>query len=699
MGMVCSEGHVYTLEGRETNRARMFSFGALSKRRVCACAIAAILACLAITLDLSIPLHARAGAGALSIVREFCQGFAKPDATPTFALMTIGLCFLFLFGFKKQPMRIHWPVVVLSLFFGFAMVFGWVLDNGFDIGVLFRGHAQIMKAAAAFVAWSAIAYAAMTLVFTVLDKTLDGEGTPWLSARESPGKTGGLGIRFLDMLDRNPFALPFAVLVVCWSPVVIGTAPGLFMGDTYTQICMWYGLPHDRLAGAVPLDPAVTWTTHHPVLHTALVGMCVQFGQTVFGNVNVGVAMYALFQVVIDIACIAYAFRVAHQLGVSSLARLVALLFFTFVPWFPTYGVLLTKDTLFADALLLLCLQFVLAFQECAASATGQISARRLALIVVFGILAALLRNGAILFAATGCIAFAVLCMVKGAARRRIVGCTVGMILVVAVFNSLVVPAMGIAPGSKVEVLSIPFQQTARYISEHPRDVSDAEKAAIDAILGYEGLAGRYDPLRSDNVKDYAAPICRDATSADWKAYFDAWANMGMRHPGCYIEATLQNYYGYFYISHHKNQLYRIAWSDKKMRLTNKETGFDFHRFDGGIAGAVADLDSAYAYVFKRVPIISLALNSAFWCWMLLLVSAYAIRRRWKYAVPILSMLWLIMLVFFVGPCNGANYNRYVYPLAFVLPILIMVFPTWCMRHEKSGKGSIRDKNDSGTLA
>ena len=666
--------------------ARLFSFRALSKRRVVASLVGAAIACLCITMNLATPLHHGFEGELSSLIRDFCAGFASPDESPQLLLMTAGIALLFMFGMKREPIRTHWPVVLLSLFFGFAMVFGWVLDQGYDIGMLLKGKAQALKAVLAMGAWGCVAYAAMTLLFKTIDKGIDGADTFRLT-RGEPSSTPNVNTsRFIRAFDNHTFGLSFVLLLIFWLPVIIGTAPGLFMGDTYTQICMWYGLPHDRSAASVLVDPSVTWTTHHPVLHTALVGLCVQIGQSVFGDVNCGLMVYVLAQVLVDVSVISYSLHALQRLGVSTPLRITVLVFLCLVPWFPTYGVLVTKDTLFADALLMLCMQFALAWKETHGAKDEALSRRRIVLIAVSALLVALLRNGAILFALCGCIAFAFACLPKGAfARKQALACLGVVIVAVTVFNSAVVPALHIAPGSKVEMLSIPFQQTARYVVEHPNDVSDDERQAVDRILGFKGLAERYDPLRADNVKDYAAPICRDATPAEWKSYFDAWVSMGLRHPGCYMEATLHNYYGYFYVSKMNNQLYRVKRSDKIMGLTNEATGFDFHRFTEGPVAKATDFDEAYSFVFRRVPIISLALNSAAWCWLLLLVTAYAIRRRWRYAIPALAMLWLVMLVFLAGPCNGANYNRYVYPIAFILPFMLALFPAWHDRHGRAG--------------
>lgn len=117
-------------------------------------------------------------------------------------------------------------------------------------------------------------------------------------------------------------------------------------------------------------------------------------------------------------------------------------------------------------------------------------------------------------------------------------------------FTKVFMPAHDITPGSKREILSIPFQQTARFVQKHdglnsgvnptvkedgtiveaPCDglVTDEERAVIDRVLKYENLGRRYNPDKSDAVKNCFNEY---ASQEDIKAYFEVWAQMFKRIP------------------------------------------------------------------------------------------------------------------------------------------------------------------------
>ena len=161
------------------------------------------------------------------------------------------------------------------------------------------------------------------------------------------------------VLSVHPFAGPFLVLMIAWAPTLIASLPGLFMGDTGAQIRQWFNYPNGTSDYLRLLNPNVLLNGHHPVVHTAIIGSCVQLGLSLFNSANAGLAIYTCAQFVITAACMAYSISSLRKLGVSLPVRGAILLFFAFMPMFSNYAALLTKDVLFADAFLVLLVQTV----------------------------------------------------------------------------------------------------------------------------------------------------------------------------------------------------------------------------------------------------------------------------------------------------------------------------------------------------
>ena len=105
--------------------------------------------------------------------------------------------------------------------------------------------------------------------------------------------------------------------MIAWAPTLIASLPGLFMGDTGAQIRQWFNYPNGTSDYLRLLNPNVLLNGHHPVVHTAIIGSCVQLGLSLFNSANAGLAIYTCAQFVITAACMAYSISSLRKLGVS----------------------------------------------------------------------------------------------------------------------------------------------------------------------------------------------------------------------------------------------------------------------------------------------------------------------------------------------------------------------------------------------
>lgn len=586
-----------------------------------------------------------------------------------------------------------WVVAVL---FAAAMLFGRSFDEAGSAAYIVGGITPAIRSCWYFIGWLLPARALVELVFEGLDR-LRAHGTCpsgdcARSASPSCGRMRRAAHLVLGAFDRHPFAAPALVLALCWFPVLIGYAPALFMWDTNTQILQWFGLPNHISSSVDLLDSSVLLTQHHPPLHTALVGLCVQAGISLAGSENLGIFIYTVLQWAVDILVISWAFRIAQIVGAPRAPRFVALGFIALVPAYSNYSVLVTKDVLFASALLLFAIELVyLVF--CAASSDERIAfSRRHAVLLVAGALGtALLRSGMVVVVAGGALAATLLLwrMQRRLAREGLRPVSarsllriplIALALVIAVnllLARVVYPALAITPSSKREALSIPMQQVARFMRDRPDAVQPEDLRAIDRVLDAPSLARLYDPSKSDPVK---ATYKEQASSDDLSAFWQTWARLFARDPGCFISATAANYYGYFYPAHAMSWSYTSYFSS--LVMANTETNliysdiasyFSFHQLDHPFVRALDGLCSGYRLLFQRLPFLTLTMQAALYDWALVLLTAYAVRRRRSHAAVFLVPAWIVLLIALVGPCNATTYFRYAFPVALLVPFLALL--------------------------
>ena len=310
------------------------------------------------------------------------------------------------------------PSVVLpALAFAACMVFGRSYDATDSAQLVLGGASCVIESLVAGAGWAVLAHTGIYLLYESFD---------WFGShrvRFSESSHGRLWRAADLLLNRHPFAVPLAVIALAWAPTFAASAPGLFMGDTGAQIRQWFNLPNGTSDYLNLLNPDVLLNGHHPVVHTALIGGCVQLGQLLFSDENAGVLIYTALQFACTAACTAYLLSTLYRLGAGLVARAAVLAFFVFVPMFSNYAVLITKDVLFADALVLLVVQMakLLLPDPGELPARPAFSAGDWLRLVLACLGTAFLRNGGVAFPLAACavVAAAKLLDARRAGARR----------------------------------------------------------------------------------------------------------------------------------------------------------------------------------------------------------------------------------------------------------------------------------------
>ena len=651
-----------------------------------------------------------AATGAYYIALEVLLSFAGHyDAI---ALLSLACLLTFPFRYVFFGRRDSWrpSVAVPAAVFSVLVVVGYSYDATNTAELVLGGISRVIEALIQAGGWYLLGHTAIYLAFECLD------WLGWHRIDFSEARMGRIR-RVADFaLERHPLLGPAALLAFAWAPTLLASLPGLFMGDTGAQIRQWFNLPNGTSDYLNLIDPNVLLNAHHPVAHTALIGSCVQLGISVFGSANAGVIVYTLMQFCVTVLCVAYMMSTLWRMGAGMVARLTVLAFFVFMPMFSNYAVLLTKDVLFADFLLLMAVQTAKLLvprvrERCERGADEPASlpdiempygVRDWALLVLASFGTAFFRNGGIVLSAAALLltSFVLLLDRRHAARaraalqaprlRRVLAPAAIFAATLAVslwFTGVFMPAHGITPASKREALSIPFQMTARFVQKHDGAhsgveggtddglVTDEEREIIDRVLDYSTLGSRYNPNKSDAVKN---AYNEDATAADLSAYFSVWAEMFWKDPESYVSAFVNNYYGYFYPSERDAWTYSPAESKKIIeRKENQVEPFDFHAIENPLTTFCTRLVNIYRVAIQRIPLLSLSMSSATYVWLMVLSTIYLLRSRQWRSLALWVPLWGVLAVCLVGPCNGATYMRYIYPVILIAPFVAALTLTW----------------------
>lgn len=436
--------------------------------------------------------------------------------------------------------------------------------------------------------------------------------------------------------------IPFLLLIISWLPYLLVYFPGSLPHDGAYQINMYYG--SDKLSN------------HHPVFSTFLMGIFMDLGR-LLGNDGIGVLLYVVFQTIIFAVIIVYLIEYMKKLELSSIVIVSTFLFFSIVPMWGAYLQAEIKDILFFEIMLWWFILIVkLTIEE-----NGFFNKRNFIALLISSILMYLMNNKG-LYIILGTLFMAL--FIKLSKYRRLG--LIFIILFIICFNTgyhkVVFPLIGVSEGSSGEMLSIPFQQTARYIATYPDEVTESEAAAINKVLKYKQIADKYDPNVSNPIKNLYRGN-RNVSKDDKFEYLKAWFSMLLKHPGAYLQATIHNSYGYFYPD--EKLTIRVFYPLYIKQTLNKSWNYDYTLKSDSIRKVMEQ----YIYLWTDIPVLSLLFNTAIYTWITLFAALmFLIRKKYKFLIIIIPSM-LNILICIASPVNGVL--RYVLPTIVITPLML----------------------------
>lgn len=486
----------------------------------------------------------------------------------------------------------------------------------------FGNLADLRKYIPVFIILSGIYYVSL---YVLLNKTYKAGNEP------SSGK-------ILEFYEKHVFLITFIVILTSWILYLTIFYPGSVYYDGYNQL--------NQSMGVTEL------TNHHPVLSTFFIGVIFRLGSIV--DDNFGVFLYVLIQSIVTSGVFAMSVVQIRKMGMSIKTCICTMLFFSVVPVWGSYSQAMGKDMIYNAVFVWFLINFLKMLDDLFHKKRKIISP--VFLLSAF-LTCALRQNGK--FAVFAAIIF--LLFMSRAYWKRIGILLLALLMVVLGYEKMIIPATGAIPGSAKEVFSIPFQQTAKYMRTYPEEVTDEEFAAIDKVLSAGSIPDKYNPLISDKVKD---TIRNPMEEGALKEYFKIWFKMFFKHPGVYIEAFLQQCYGYLDPFHHISPLGDFQNYIEDGPLATGD--FDIHYI---MSDKIRNQLGDYEYLWTKMFPLTLLTYPGIYTW----ISVFCIlllckKRLWKQlsamVIPIVYILTCI-----ASPVNG--YLRYMLPVMAAMPILL----------------------------
>ena len=543
-------------------------------------------------------------------------------------LSSVITIFLYFYYLKFNNIERKKSFSVLSFIFTIFLIIGYSIQNSGSLALIFDDIQYLIITVVKYIGYYTFINISLNVIYEFLNKFKI---------------TDSKKSKLITLFKKNPFLFSIITLSIVYLIYLIAYYPGVVGYDPSYQIKEVMGIPNFYSESAGITGTSLL-TAYNPIIHTLLIGYLFKLG-LLLGSANIGIFIYTVIQMSFMIFVLSYSIKFLNQEKVPTVILLIILGLYVFVPIFPFYALSAFKDTYFALFMILYVIEL------CKLMKYDYKKIDILRLIVIAVSLFFFRHNGILTIILT--LPF-FLILKKN--KKAILISLVSIFLVFALYNGLIV-AFKVTPTSRREVLSIPIQQISRLVKEKEEIIDANDKEIINKVIDYSIIKEKYNPELSDPIKN---TFNNEASTNDLADFISVWSKYMVKEPRLYLEATLNNMYGYIYPNAQNWYFYHM-----KYNVLN-EVGFDYHYNNLSI---LRDITYGYGEAFGYIPILNLFVNIGFMTWIYLYLVGYLVESKNKKYILLLLPAFSIILACILGPIN--TYYRYVIPYSFSLPIIL----------------------------
>lgn len=435
------------------------------------------------------------------------------------------------------------------------------------------------------------------------------------------------------------FLIAFSIILLCWIPLYFIAYPGIVTPDSLAQIKIING---DSLL-----------SDHHPIIHTAIIGVFYKLGYFLFNSHNGAVGTAIFVQMTLMCSIFAYSISYLYNKKVRLPYLIAILLFYALSPIHAFYNMTLWKDVLFSGITLLLAISiYELVYQ----SNDKNISKKDWFIFSLTATGFVLLRNNGI-YAYLFLMIFMYYFLRKQI--RYVIPYSLLPLIMYILIKGPVFSALGVQPGHTVEALSIPLQQMG-YLAKHQDLLAEEEKELLNKIAPVESMGDLYLPYLSDPIKN----LIRDNSEYpslvhDKVEFIKVWVKLGLRYPRAYIRSYAYQTLGYWYMDvDYWVILDEIVPNDYGIERESNEK--------------VEELSEWLEGLKDETPLVSALWSVGLVCITTFGLIVFNIVKRQYNLLTVFSVSVGIWITIMISTPVNAEF-RYIYALYTILPFLMAI--------------------------
>lgn len=471
-------------------------------------------------------------------------------------------------------------------------------------------------------------------------------------------KTSISGGRFYRFFQKHTVLVPFIIILAGWLPWILAFYPGCVNNDVFYEMNQAYGY--------------IPYSMHHPVAQTFLKGVLYKAGKFIYQDDNFGMFFYTIFRDAACAYCYARMIESIRKMGASYRFQCMSLLFIAVMPLCAGFSAVLDNDVLYAAACTLFLSKTILLIRQDGEGKRLPVSPVKWITYGAVGLLCCLFKKNGI-FVVVPTLALLVIFLDKQR-RYRVLQVLVCLMAFFFSFNWVFTSVLGYSKDSVSEALSIPFQQTARYVKYHGNEITEEEKSSINNILQYSLLKKIYTPCLSDPVKATYKKANQPDEIPCLTNYFHDWVQMFFKHPLTYVQATVGNSYSYYAFTPVLSAAYgndNTGLDGIRLSISNNP-GYNSGVFRFHLTGKTEKIRTVlqkYLYAWNDIPFINLLYCCAFYTWLVVSMTCYVIigKQRKKLTAFVPTVISILICV--ASPVNDCF--RYYLPVIMEIPLLV----------------------------
>lgn len=441
--------------------------------------------------------------------------------------------------------------------------------------------------------------------------------------------------------DRTYFLILWGILIISWIPAYLAFFPGIFGYDAPNQ-----------------MEQILTnqYTSHHPLLHTLIMGAFLNCGKAVFGTYNGGVALFCIFQGLVLSGSIAYSFLIMKERKIPFPVMGISLVWCIWSPVLQVLTFNTTKDILFGA----LFLHFVINCYHWLMRGERRTICQMLWLIVS-GVLMCLLRNQGIYIVAVLLVISAFVCWKDKKFLVSLCVIVIGSQSFFWISNHV----FSVQKGDAREMLSVPMQQTALvcklYMEGEDVQLTPEEFEKFSCLVAKEHIPDLH-LSTADPIKIY---FNTEVLKQDILGYVSLYFTVGIHNIGHYLTAFRCMAYPYWDMS-------ECVARDISIKNTFPELSENWGIYQNSLLPGYKEYLSRYILsgMDEEIPVLSWFLQPGLCIWIMTALSGVSITGKNK-AVFLTAMTGMLFMgTLLLGP---VALMRYIYPLMILAPWFLAV--------------------------